>query len=94
MDNELIRFRLPNNPNDSESIGFDLVDSVEIVRNNLIAVKCALHGYIYICNLNDIKSKCQDSHIIDLVPTYLLKWSPTDNYFMGISVNYGQYNSY
>ncbi|XP_065202188.1 leucine-rich repeat and WD repeat-containing protein 1-like [Planococcus citri] len=85
---DILRFRLPEKEGDPQSTGFDLVDSVEKINDKLIAVKCALHGYIYICSLDNIKNLARDSQCIGLQPNYNLNWSKTDNYFMGISVNY------
>lgn len=88
MESDIIKFRLPKSTNINDSDGFDFADSVEIIKNNLIAVKCAEHGYIYICSLN-VGEANENSNVIDLIPSYYLKWSSTDNYYMSISVNYG-----
>ncbi|XP_026685503.1 leucine-rich repeat and WD repeat-containing protein 1-like [Diaphorina citri] len=71
----------------------NLVDSVQNVCNGFIAVKCALHGKIYIFNMNSITSglrnvlAASDNSPLKLKPALTLNWSQTDNYFMSISYN-------
>uniref|UniRef100_A0A1B6HZ20 Leucine-rich repeat and WD repeat-containing protein 1 WD domain-containing protein n=1 Tax=Homalodisca liturata TaxID=320908 RepID=A0A1B6HZ20_9HEMI len=60
----------------------DLVDSVEVVGDGVVATKCALHGAIYLWNLT--ATLASDS--TDVKPTHVLRWSDTDNYFMFIGV--------
>lgn len=84
------RYRLPKNPYDENSDGFDLVDSVECIGDGFVATKCANHGLIYIWNKYRTHGD-SDSGIVDVTPLFKLKWSNTDNYFMEISANYGSY---
>uniref|UniRef100_A0A1B6KS80 Leucine-rich repeat and WD repeat-containing protein 1 WD domain-containing protein n=1 Tax=Graphocephala atropunctata TaxID=36148 RepID=A0A1B6KS80_9HEMI len=62
----------------------DLVDSVEVVGDGVVATKCALHGAIYLWNLTDTLARQSDSPAVK--PTHVLRWSDTDNYFMFIGV--------
>jgi hypothetical protein len=65
-----------------------------------IAVKCALHGKIYIFNMNSITSglrnvlAASDNSPLKLKPALTLNWSQTDNYFMSISYNPRKYCSF
>jgi hypothetical protein len=71
-----------------------LVDSLEVVGDGVIATKCALHGVIYLWNLMATlaaRGECQDT--ITVTPICVLSWSNTDNYFMNMGCNPGESNS-
>lgn len=67
----------------------NVIDSIEIVKDSWIATKVALHGVIYIFNLDTTLSKMKNNKCI-VKPAYILKWSDTDNYFMSCSVGLGE----
>jgi len=91
QDQELLNFELPKNPNELyRDQNENVIDSIEIVKDSWIAVKVALHGVIYIFNLNAILSKKNDNTCF-IIPPYILKWSDTDNYFMSCSAGLGMY---
>lgn len=90
-DQELIIFELPNNPNDLyKDQNEKVIDSVEIVKDNWITTKVALHGVIYIFNLDSTLSKMKNNKCV-VKPNFTLKWSNTDNYFMSCGVGLGVY---
>jgi len=68
----------------------NVIDSIEIVKDSWIATKVALHGVIYIFNLEAALSKTKDNKCL-VKPTYILQWSDTDNYFMSCGVGLGLY---
>jgi len=68
----------------------NVIDSIEIVKDSWIATKVALHGVIYIFNLDAALSKTKDNKCL-VKPSYILQWSDTDNYFMSCSVGLGLY---
>ena len=82
---ELIVFSLPDLHEKSD--GHDLVDSVESLRDGIVATKCALHGAIYLWNLKE--TLLEDSYIVK--PTHVLRWSNTDNYFMFMGADKGRF---
>ena len=65
-----------------------LVDSVEIVSDGIVATKCALQGVIYLWDLRATLASGSEK----VVMTQKLKWSDTDNYFMGMGVHPGIYS--
>ncbi|RXG52013.1 Leucine-rich repeat and WD repeat-containing protein 1 [Armadillidium vulgare] len=72
----------------------NVVDSICLIRDNILAFKCALHGSIYICNLSQcIKTVKNDQllerNLIELNKESLLtlKWSDTDNYYMNMGAD-------
>jgi len=90
-DQELIDFELPKNPNEMyKDQNENVIDSIEIVKDSWIATKVALHGVIYIFNLNSTLPKTKNNKCV-VKPNYILQWSDTDNYFMSCSVGLGMY---
>ncbi|CAI6344430.1 unnamed protein product [Macrosiphum euphorbiae] len=86
QDQELLDFELPKNPNEMyKDQNENVIDSIEIVKDSWIATKVALHGVIYIFNLDAALSKTKNNKCL-VKPTYILQWSDTDNYFMSCSV--------
>ncbi|XP_026821891.1 leucine-rich repeat and WD repeat-containing protein 1-like [Rhopalosiphum maidis] len=86
QDQELVDFELPKNPNELyKDQNENVIDSIEIVKDSWIAIKVALHGVIYIFNLDEALSKTKNNKCV-IIPPYILKWSDTDNYFMSCSV--------
>ncbi|XP_027841603.1 leucine-rich repeat and WD repeat-containing protein 1-like [Aphis gossypii] len=86
QDQELLDFELPKNPNELyRDQNENVIDSIEIVKDSWIAVKVALHGVIYIFNLDATLLKKKNNKCL-VIPPYILKWSDTDNYFMSCSV--------
>lgn len=85
-DQELVSFKLPENPNELyKDQNENVIDSIEIIKDNWIATKVALHGVIYVFNLDKALSKINDDKCV-VHPSYILKWSDTDNYFMSSGV--------
>lgn len=79
-------FKLPDNPNELyKDQNENVVDSIEIVKDNWIATKVALHGVIYIFDLKNALSNINNNMCV-VYPSYVLKWSDTDNYFMSCGV--------
>lgn len=94
QDQELLDFELPKNPNELyRDQNENVIDSIEIVKDSWIAVKVALHGVIYIFNLDATLLKKKNNKCL-VIPPYILKWSDTDNYFMSCSVGLGMYLKY
>jgi len=94
QDQEPLDFELPKNPNELyRDQNENVIDSIEIVKDSWIAVKVALHGVIYIFNLDATLSKKKNNKCL-VIPPYILKWSDTDNYFMSCSVGLGMYFKY
>ncbi|XP_022178498.1 leucine-rich repeat and WD repeat-containing protein 1-like [Myzus persicae] len=86
QDQELIDFELPKNPNEMyKDQNENVIDSIEIVKDSWIATKAALHGVIYIFDLEATLSKTKNNKCL-VKPTYILQWSDTDNYFMSCGV--------
>ncbi|KAL4120042.1 hypothetical protein QTP88_012788 [Uroleucon formosanum] len=86
QDQELLDFELPKNPNEMyKDQNENVIDSIEIVKDSWIATKVALHGVIYIFNLDAALSKTKNNKC-SVKPTYILQWSDTDNYFMSCGV--------
>lgn len=80
-------FELPENPNDLyKEQNEKVIDSVEVVKSSWIATKVALHGVIYIFNLDVTLSKVENNTCV-VKPEYILKWSDTDNYFMSCGID-------
>lgn len=91
QDQELIDFELPKNPNEMyKDQNENVIDSIEIVKDSWIATKAALHGVIYIFDLEATLSKTKNNKCL-VKPTYILQWSDTDNYFMSCGVGLGMY---
>lgn len=91
QDQKLIVFELPENPKDLyKEKNEKVIDSVEVVENSWIATKVALHGVIYIFNLDETLSKINANKCV-VKPPFVLQWSNTDNYFMSCGVGLGKY---
>lgn len=91
QDQKLIVFELPENPKDLyKEQNEKVIDSVEVVENSWIATKVALHGVIYIFNLDETLSKINANKCV-VKPPFVLQWSNTDNYFMSCGVGLGKY---
>lgn len=89
QDQEIINFELPENPNDLyKEQNEKVIDSVEVIKDNWIATKVALHGVIYIFSLAETLSKTKTNSCI-VKPALVLKWSDTDNYFMSCGIGFG-----
>lgn len=85
-------FELPENPNNQyKKQNEKVIDSVEIIKDGWIATKVALHGVIYIFHLGTTLSKVENNKCV-VNPTYVLKWSNTDNYFMSCGVGFGTFS--
>ncbi|CAH1395866.1 unnamed protein product [Nezara viridula] len=81
-----IKIKIANGGNNTSK----LVDSVEVLKEGLIACKYALHSCIYICDLKPLRDalhECNEIDSFELEPLHILKWSSTDNYFMYMGVN-------
>lgn len=67
-----------------------LVDSLEVVGESMIATKCALHGVIYLWDLMAALAASGKEHTtITVTPICVLSWSNTDNYFMNMGCHQG-----
>lgn len=92
-DQEVIVFEFPDNPNDLyRNQKENVIDSIEVVKDSWIATKIALHGVIYIFDLNATYSKIKNNKGV-VKPECILKWSDTDNYFMSCGVGLGTHFS-
>ncbi|XP_050543861.1 leucine-rich repeat and WD repeat-containing protein 1-like isoform X1 [Daktulosphaira vitifoliae] len=81
-----IVFELPSNPNELYKNQYEkVIDSVEVISGSWIITKVALHGVMYIFNLESALSKINNDKCI-IEPTYVLNWSDSDNYFMSCGV--------
>ncbi|XP_075223631.1 leucine-rich repeat and WD repeat-containing protein 1-like [Lycorma delicatula] len=85
---ELLHFNVPQS-NSESNCDTELVDSVEVLKDGVVATKCALQAAIYIWYLpstvgNLKKTKCNS---FTVAPTHILHWSNTDNYFMYIGAH-------
>lgn len=90
-DQETIVFELPNNPNELyKDQNENVIDSIEVIKDSWIATKVALHGVIYVFDLDATLSKIQNNKCV-VKPACVLKWSDTDNYFMSCGVGSGTY---
>lgn len=90
-DQEVVHFELPDNPNDLyKNQNEKVIDSIEVVKDSWIATKVALHGVIYIFDLDATLSKIKNNKCV-VRPECTLKWSDTDNYFMSCGVGLGMY---
>lgn len=87
QDQARVVFELPDNPNDLyKEQNEKVIDSIEIIKDGWIATKVALHGVIYIFNLESTLSKVKNNKCV-VKPPFVLKWSDTDNYFMSCGVD-------
>lgn len=75
------------------------MDSVEVIGPGLVASKCALHEAIYVWNLTAaLNAGCvpdlasNKSCLYHTQPTHVLQWSNTDNYYMYIGAQTGEWN--
>lgn len=85
----MIKFQFPRKhiQRASES---QLVDSLEVVGERVIATKCALHGVIYLWDLLATLAATGEEHTtITVTPICVLSWSNTDNYFMNMGCHPG-----
>lgn len=91
VDQEVMVFKLPDNPNDLyKNQKENVIDSIEVVKDSWIATKVALHGVIYIFDLDATLSKIKNNKGV-VKAECILKWSETDNYFMSCGVGLGMY---
>ena len=72
------------NLNLSKSQKHKIVDSIEVLDNDLIACKYALHGTIYIWDLRNLIRNNPDQTCFQFTPLYILKWSDTDNFYLNM----------
>jgi hypothetical protein len=89
----MLKFQFPRKymQNTSEP---QLVDSLQVVQDGVIATKCALHGVIYLWDLMaTLSARGDDQGAIAVTPIRVLNWSNTDNYFMNIGCHPGESNS-
>jgi hypothetical protein len=89
----MLKFQFPrkHTQNTSEP---QLVDSLQVVQDSLIATKCALHGVIYLWDLMaTLSARGNGQGAITVTPIRVLSWSSTDNYFMNIGCHPGESNS-
>ncbi|MCL4130163.1 UNVERIFIED_CONTAM: hypothetical protein GTU68_051455 [Idotea baltica] len=77
-------------PKDSGTV----VDSICLIRDNILALKCALHGFIYLFNISkhlDDATYNPDSGrgVLELVSDDILhlQWSGTDNFYMNMGAD-------
>lgn len=93
-DKEIIDIELPKNPNDSyKDHNENIIDSIEVVNGSWIATKVALHGVIYVFNLEETVSKVKDNKCT-VKPAYVLEWSDTDNFYMSCGVGLSMFVSF
>lgn len=71
-----------------------VLDSVCMLRDDLLAAKCALHGQIYVFSLEKALSQRKLNKSVNQYETTVveksilrLKWSDTDNYYMNMGVD-------
>lgn len=84
-------FELPENPNELyKDQNEKVIDSIEVIKDSWVATKVALHGVIYIFNLNTTLSKIKNNVCV-IKPACVLKWSDTDNYFMSCGIGLGKF---
>ncbi|KAJ1519537.1 hypothetical protein ONE63_004817 [Megalurothrips usitatus] len=77
------RFNFPLKPGVDDR-DYQLVDSVEPIQNGkIIASKCALHGNIYLWDLEEAIEDCMGNSST-VRPAHILNYSNTDNYFMSM----------
>ena len=89
----MIKFQFPRKHIQGAS-ETQLVDSLEVVGESVIATKCALHGIIYLWDLMATLAASREEHTtITVTPTCALSWSNTDNYFMNMGCHPGDYYS-
>ncbi|XP_050420946.1 leucine-rich repeat and WD repeat-containing protein 1-like [Adelges cooleyi] len=82
-------FELPANPNELYKYQHEkVIDCIEVVNGSWIATKVALHGVIYIFNLETVLANMNNNKCV-VQPTYILNWSDTDNYFMSCGIGLG-----
>lgn len=71
-----------------------LVDSLVLVGDSIVATKCALHGVIYLWDLMATLTASGEGHqTITVTPIRVLTWSNTDNYFMNMGCHPGECTS-
>lgn len=91
----MMEFNMPESPKTIYHSQLQLVDSVEALENGQIASKCALHGVIYIWNLEQTMKECKaGNNVYNIIPSHVLKWSDTDNYFMNLGFSKGKYEQF
>ena len=85
----MIKFQFPRK-NIQRANETQLVDSLEVVGENVIATKCALHGVIYLWDLMATLAASGKEHTtFTVTPICVLSWSNTDNYFMNMGCHRG-----
>jgi hypothetical protein len=86
----MLKFEFPRKHIESTS-ETQLVDSLEVVGDSVIATKCALHGVIYLWDLMATMAASGKGHMaITVTPICVLSWSNTDNYFMNMGCHPGE----
>lgn len=82
----MITFNIRTNSEDK------IVDSIEVLDDGYLAAKYALHSYIYIWHAqHSVAEVNKESRVLEIVPLYKLEWCETDNYYMEIGSNCGNY---
>ena len=85
----MIKFQFPRK-NVQRASETQLVDSLEVVGESVIATKCALHGVIYLWDLTATLAASGKEHTtFTVTPICVLSWSNTDNYFMNMGCHPG-----
>jgi hypothetical protein len=89
----MLKFQFPKKhiQNTSEP---QLVDSLVLVGDGMVATKCALHGVIYLWDLMaTLAASGEGQQTITVTPIRVLTWSNTDNYFMNMGCHSGESTS-
>lgn len=89
--------KLPSAPKEKEKqIATDLVDTViSLGDSSLVATKRALEGHILVWDLAAalVQHKNKKQKTITVVEGRFLKWSDSDNYYMGLGWDNSKYST-